>query len=74
MIKTQNDALEVAGSKKMSNSQLIRKGYNAYRANRSVNNLRELLKMREINADDVNIASGPQSFNKMNQMYEKKMV
>ena len=58
----------------MSNSQLIRKGYNAYRANRSVNNLRELLKMREINADDENYASGPQSFNKMNQMYEKKMV
>ena len=58
----------------MNNDQLIRQGKNAYRANRSVNNLRELLKMREINADDENMASGPQSFNKMNQMFEKRMV
>ena len=41
----------------MNNDQLIRQGKNAYRANRSVNNLRELLKMREINADDDQMAS-----------------
>ena len=54
-------------TKRMNNDQLIRQGKNAYRANRSVNNLRELLKMREINADDDQMASGPSWF-------EKKMV
>ena len=70
MIQSQNDALEVAGTKKMNNSELIRRGYNAYRANRSVNNLRELLKMREISADDEIIGSGSHwtPSNKMNHM------